>query len=172
VTTSELLRDWHPLDQTPSPEYVPPFWTGPHVGLRLVEALRVLFRMPPVRGPRAFGNHWPHYSHDWADLLAQEEADEQQKRSDANAQNRTRILPTSVEIMRMETSIAWPMTYLHELPQLLRTVQVVAIVRARHGDIERAARRLGLPGRLARRWNHEGLDTIALGLVRDRVWVF
>jgi hypothetical protein len=51
-------------------------------------------------------------------------------------------------------------------------VQAVAAVRMRHGHIERAARRLRLPGRLARRWNREGLDLIAAGLRRDRVEVF
>jgi hypothetical protein len=35
-----------------------------------------------------------------------------------------------------------------------------------------AARKLGLPGGLARRWNGEGLDLIAAGLRRDAVTVF
>lgn len=64
--------------------------------------------MPMRSGPRAFGNSWPAYAWDWADLLAQEEADEQQKQSDAQAQNRTRLLPSSVGIMRMETAMVWP----------------------------------------------------------------
>jgi hypothetical protein len=39
-------------------------------------------------------------------------------------------------------------------------------------DITHAARKLRLPGRLARRWNCEGLDLIAAGLRRDAVAVF
>jgi hypothetical protein len=35
-----------------------------------------------------------------------------------------------------------------------------------------AARKLGLPARLARRWNCEGLDLIAAGLRRNAVAVF
>jgi hypothetical protein len=35
--------------------------------------------------------------------------------------------PSSVEIMRMEQSIRWPLQYLREFPQLLRTVQQVAV---------------------------------------------
>jgi hypothetical protein len=44
----------------------------------------------------------------------------------------------------------------------------VALARARDRDIAHAARRLGLPGRLARRWN----DLIAAGLRRDAAAVF
>jgi hypothetical protein len=72
----------------------------------------------------------------------------------------------------METAIVWPARYLAHVPQLLRTVQVVALSRARDRDIAHAARKLGLPGRLARRWNGEGLSLIAAGLRRDAVAVF
>jgi hypothetical protein len=51
-------------------------------------------------------------------------------------------------------------------------VQAVALSRARRQDIAHAARKLGLPGRLARRWNGEGLDLIAAGLHRDAVAIF
>jgi hypothetical protein len=60
---------------------------------------------------------------------------------------------------------------LRDLPQLLRTVQCVTVIRM-HGHIEQAARKLQLPGRFARRWNHEGLDLIAAGLRRDSVAVW
>jgi hypothetical protein len=72
----------------------------------------------------------------------------------------------------METAIVWPGRYLSHAPQLLRTVRAVALSRARDRDIAHAARKLGLPGRLARRWNCEGLDLIAAGLRRDAVAVF
>ena len=80
--------------------------------------------------------------------------------------------PSSIEIARMETVIVWPARYLGHVPQLLRSVQAVALARARDRDIAYAARRLALPGRLARRWNGEGLDPIAAGLRRDAVAVF
>jgi hypothetical protein len=76
---TEVLETWHPLDGVPAPEYVPPTWDAPHVGRRLVDGLRTLMLMPRVRGPQAFGNAWPEYAHDWADLLAQQEADAEQK---------------------------------------------------------------------------------------------
>jgi hypothetical protein len=70
----------------------------------------------------------------------------------------------------MEMAIVWPARYLGHAPQLLRTVQAVAVARARDRDITRAARKLGLP--IARCWNGEGLDLIAVGLRRDAVVLF
>jgi hypothetical protein len=64
----------------------------------------------------------------------------------------------------METAIVWPARYLGHAAQLLRTVQTVALSRACHRDIAHAARKLGLPGLLARRWNCKGLHLIAAGL--------
>jgi hypothetical protein len=72
----------------------------------------------------------------------------------------------------LETAIVWPARYLGHVPQLLRTVQAVALARARDRDIAHAARKLALPGRLVRGWNNEGLDLIAAGLRRDAVAVF
>ncbi len=172
MTDSILLTDWHPLDGIPAPEYVPPGWDGPHVGKRLVEGLRTLRLMPTPSGPRMFGNHWPVYAHDWADMLAQQEADEADKRQAQHEQNRTRLRPSSVEIMHCEQSIAWPMRYLRELPQLVRTVQMVAVARSRDRDLDDAARKLRLPGHLVRRWNLEGCACIARGLLSAKVRIF
>jgi hypothetical protein len=61
----------------------------------------------------------------------------------------------------METAIIWPARYLGHVSQLLRD-----------HDIAHAPRKLGVPGRLARHWNCEGLDLIAAGLRRDAVAVF
>jgi hypothetical protein len=94
------------------------------------------------------------------------------KADHAAESNWTKPRPSSIEITRMETAIVWPARYLGHAPQLLRTVQAVAVARARDHDTAHAARKLGLPGRLARRWNCEGLDLIAAGLRRDAVAVF
>jgi hypothetical protein len=50
----EILRDGHPLDHTPAPDYIPPQWDGPHVGKRLAEALRTLRYMPLNGYPTGF----------------------------------------------------------------------------------------------------------------------
>jgi hypothetical protein len=72
----------------------------------------------------------------------------------------------------MEQAICWPARYLRSWPQLVHAVQAVAAGRARDRDMEHAARRLRLPGRVVRRWNSEGLDLIARGLRSDRVRIF
>jgi hypothetical protein len=105
-------------------------------------------------------------------LLAQQEADQEQKQLDQREANRTRLRPSSIGIAHMEQAICWPARYLHMFPQLVRTVQAVAAGRAHDRDIEHAARRLLLPGRVVRRWNSEGLDLIAHGLRSDRVRIF
>jgi hypothetical protein len=144
--------------------FVPPSWDGPHVGKRLVDGLRTLALVPRVNGPRGPTNSWPLYAHSWEDLLAQEEAAEEDKRQNQHEANRTRVQPSSVEIMHMEQSMCWPMRYLRELPRLIRTVQAVAVARSRDSDTHGAARRLRLPGRVVRKWSGEGLAMIAHGL--------
>ena len=128
--------------------------------------------MPRVQGPRASGSHWPAYAHDWADLLAQQEADAEQKQRDQHEQNRVRLRPSAIEIMRMEQAIVWPARYLRELPQLIRAVQAVAVARSRDSDTDGAGRRLRLSGHVVRQWNGEGLSVIATGLIKDRIRVF
>ena len=173
LSPQEIVDDgWHPLSGTRAPEYIPPFWIGAHVGKRLVEALQTLQRIPINGCPQGFANSWPEYAIEWTDQLAQLEGDEEQLRQEAAARNWTKIVPSSVEISRMETAISWPAKYLGDVPQLLRVVGAVAHARARYRDIAWAAHRLKLPGRLARRWNNKGLDLIAEGLRHDEVEVF
>jgi hypothetical protein len=150
----------------------PSLLSKPHVGKRLAEAMRTLRHLPMNGHPKAFGNSWPEYEIEWTDELAQAGADAIQRAQDEAARNRTKVIPTSIEIAHMESAISWPGRYLSERPQLLRTVGEVALVKSQFADIARAARRLGLPGRLARRWNEQGLSAIAEGLTRDRVAVF
>jgi hypothetical protein len=137
----------------------------------MVEALRTVQRMPMSFGPQAYGNVWPKIEREYSDYV--QYADDEEWKADQRAEfNRIRPNPSREDITRMEIAIAWPARYLRDVPQLLRTVQMVAVVRMRHGHNERAAKRLRLPGRLARRWNREGLDLIAAGLTRDGVRVF
>jgi hypothetical protein len=177
VTARILVPDgevtgWHPLSGAPAPEYIPPAWIASHVGKRLAEAMRTLSHMSINGHPLGFVSSWPRYAIEWTDQLAQLEGDQEQQRQEAAAKNWTKVIPSSTEIMRMETAIVWPGRYLGEFPQLLRTVGAVAQAKARYLDISRAAHRLGLPGRLVRRWNGEALDLIAAGLRRDSVAVF
>ena len=138
---------------------------------RLAEALRTLLYMPMNGYPAGFTNSWPAILHEYSDRAAYED-DPIWKAERAAEANWTKPRPSSVEIARMETAIVWPARYLSHVPQLLRTVQAVALSRARERDVAYAARKLGLPGRLTRRWNREGLDLIAAGLRGDAVAVF
>ncbi len=165
--------EWHPLTNGGAPpDYVPPTWDGPHVGKRLVEALRTLRLLPTSNGPRVFGNAWPAYFHGWEDLLAQQEMERDLREQLERARNRTRLLPSSIEIAHMETAIGWPGRYLLDCPQLIRVVQVATFSRARFRHTDWAAERLELPGRLVRRWHRDGLDLIAAGLRREGARIF
>jgi hypothetical protein len=116
--------------------------------------------------PAGFTNSWPTILHEYSDRAAYEDDPVWKGAGEANW---SRPRPSSVEITRMETAVARPGRYLGHVPQLLRTVQAVALA------IEispHAARKLRLPGRLARRWNSEGLDLIAAGLRCEAVAVF
>ena len=169
----ELLRDWHPLDQTPAPEYIPPIWIGPHVGLRLVEGFRVLQRVRMNGRPRQFGSFWPAHEREFSDLASY--ADDERWKADQRAEVSYRwanVVPSSIEIEAMERVIVWPARYLANAPQLLRTVGIAAVMKARHKPLAAVAKRLDMPGRLCRRWYHEGLDVIAAGLRRDELRVF
>jgi hypothetical protein len=173
ISPQEIIDDgWHPLSGQPAPEYVPAYWIGPHVGKRLAEALRTLRHLPINGCPAGFTSSWPEYAIEWTDRLAQLEGDREQQEQEAKAKNWTKIIPSSEEITRMETVIVWPARYLSEFPQLLRTVGAVAHARSRYQDIAAATRKLQLPGRIVRRWNNEGLDLVAAGLIRDDVTVF
>ena len=93
-----------------------PAGLGRPVGKRLVEALRTLRLLPTSNGPRVFGNAWPAYFHGWEDLLAQQEMEKDLREQLERARNRTRLLPSSIEIAHMETAIGWPGRYLLDCP--------------------------------------------------------
>jgi hypothetical protein len=103
----ELLRDWHPLDHTPAPEYVPPTWNGSHVGKRLAKALRTLRHMPINGYPAGFTNSWPAVLHEYSDRAGYED-DPVWKAERAAESNWTKSRTSPMEIARMETAVVWP----------------------------------------------------------------
>jgi hypothetical protein len=151
---------------------VPPVWIGPHVGLRLVEAFKTLALLPVANGPRAFGNHWPHYKTEWEDLLAREQAEITDKQARAAQANRARLAPSCQDISRMEAALVWPGRYLHGRPIMMRVVGSVAMMRARGIEGEHIAKRLHKRAEKVRAMNRDGLDAIAAALRRDGVAVF
>jgi hypothetical protein len=169
---TEVIEEWHPLDDVPAPRYVPATWNGPHVQTCLIEAWRVLNRTtwhPPY--PRRFGATWPRYKLEWHDLLALVGGGELE--SMQREQNRTRILPTAREISEMEKAMWWPMTYLHDEHNVL-IVNVCARVASFHGDLGREMARRRYTGNVEQwqKLNWQLCDWIANGLIVDRVTVF
>lgn len=169
---TEVVDEWHPLDDVPAPRFTPATWNGPHVGARLIDAWRILNRMPwRSPAPRKYGQSWPRYSYEWFDLLAIVGGGELE--SVQREQNRVRILPTAREITEMELAIVWPLTYL-ELDRQILIVNVVARVASYEGDLQREMRRRNYAGD-PEQWQKENwrlCDTIADGLIADRVTVF
>ncbi len=92
-----------------NPDHRPLKWTAERVGERLVEAFRVVARIPNSTRPGGFKNSMPAYTHDAGDL-------NMQVGSGAiidtyNEHNRVRIQPSTQEITLMEQAISWPMEY-------------------------------------------------------------
>jgi hypothetical protein len=169
---TEVIDEWHPLDDLPPPKYIPATWNGPHVQACLINAFRTLNRTtwsPPF--PRSFGQTWPRYKLEWHDLLALVGGGELEAMQ--REQNRTRILPTAREIAEMEIAISWPMTYLREARHVL-IVNTCARVASLDGDLGREMARRHYTG-TPEEWqqlNWQLCDWIANGLIVDRVAVF
>jgi hypothetical protein len=149
----------------------PATWNGAHVGVQLAEAFRTLAAMPACRASAS--GFWPAYTHDWQDLLAQQEAEADDK-ARANAQaNRIRIAPSIEAVSRMETAIYWPARYLApQSPDMARAVNAVACAIAFERDASWVARRYGGNVRQWQRDYVDGCIVIAVKLVRDCVAVF
>ncbi|MCC6780937.1 MAG: hypothetical protein IT537_30560 [Hyphomicrobiales bacterium] len=164
--------EWHPLSGLAPPEIIPDTWDGPHVALRLADGLRTLRQLPAAgRVPHEYGSAWPEALIEYRDL-AQYADDAAWKADRAARSNHRRPRPSPVAIERMEAALGWPGRHLAAHPQLLRAVTMVAHCRSYHRDSDHAARRLGLPRHVLRRWHGEGCDLIARGLLADRVPVF
>ncbi len=162
--------EWHPLDNAPAPEYIPPAWDGPHCGLRLCDAFKTLACLPSgfLGGASGF---WPDYFYEWEDLLAQKTSDVATQEDDASLRNRTRVRPSAQEISRMEMVISWPGRYISDR-DTARIVQRVALARSRDLDMRHVAWKMRLNPKSLRSSNQHGLDAIAAGLRRDQVRVF
>jgi hypothetical protein len=103
--------------------------------------------------------------------LAQRTADTSALEDDARLRNRAMVRPSAQEISRMEAAISWPGRYVTDRERA-KTVQLVALYRARDQDLGYACRKMRVGLRQGRESNREALDTIAAGLRRDAVRVF
>ena len=165
--------EWHPLDDGgQAPEYIPPAWDGPHVGLRLTDAFKTLAMMPDRGASTKFqSGFWPEYYYEWEDLLAQKTADIATQEDDASERNRTRVRPSAQAISRMEMAISWPGRYIVEA-ETACIVQRVALARSRDLDMSHVARKMRVGAEHVRVGNGLGLAAIAFGLRHNGVHVF
>lgn len=130
-------------------------WDVDVVSERMIEAFRTLARTPTSFGPRAYGSAMPKYIYEWSDFLAQAEteiveagaaASDQVRIANAlrdtwETRNETRALPTAAEIDRMNESLAWPMRYLGDEPEIAEVVNIWCLFAARQDDdVERFER--------------------------------
>jgi hypothetical protein len=150
------------LDETPAT------WNGPHVGLRLCEAMRTLALLP--MGGGSGSAIWPPYCYEWDDLLAQQAQGELERTM--QAQNRIRLLPSSRELQRMEIAIVWPAQYLARLVHLLIATNMVALAHSFDRDSGWVAAKRGGYADTWRERHDRGCDIIARGLRSCRVPVF
>ena len=128
-------------------------WTPEAVGLRLVEAYRVMDRTPISFGPKSFGTAWPGaIVMSWEDLIDEKDkqrlmaayggevdwerwVDEktirQLSRDRANeAEKRMkRSAPTAAQYSRAEEAIRWPAVYLVDQPLLADAISTFSACR-------------------------------------------
>jgi hypothetical protein len=151
------------LDETPST------WSGPHVGRRLGEAMRTLALLPMGGGGGSSGG-WPPYVYEFDDLTAQAKQGELERTQ--KLQNRIRLLPSSLDVQRMEIAICWPAQFLvHRMP-LLEAVNAVAWAHSLERDSGWIAAKRGGYADTWRERHDFGCDLISLGLRSCRVPVF
>jgi hypothetical protein len=150
-------------------EKPPSTWTGPYVGLRIVEGFETLLKAS--RGLRlGYASSWPTYLYEFADLAAQ--ADHYELERTHQQQNRVRIKPSPQEITAMEKSTYWPAQYLSADPELMVAVNSVSLAYALGRDAGWVAEQRGGYAGTWRQRHDRGSADIALGLVLDRVAVF
>jgi hypothetical protein len=149
---------------------VPTTWNGPHVGLRLVEAMRTLLKLPLGRR-QGFSHSWPDYAYEWQDLVAQAESPDVIERAQ-RLQNHTRFLPSRREVSHMDRALGWSTTFLRERTELARAVNSVALVHAMDRDIRWIVRRRGGDIDTWRQRHAEGCAVVAAGLRATRTPVF
>jgi hypothetical protein len=150
-------------------EEVPSKWSGPHVGRRLVEAMRIL-RTVPMPSITGFKPAWPPHCYTFEDLLAQHEQGELERTQ--HLQNRTRLLPSFAEVSRMEIAIQWPAEFLARSFHIIVAVNAVALAHALERDAGWVAAKRGGYGDTWRQRHDQGCDIIARGLRAGRVPVF
>lgn len=86
---------------------LPKAWTARHVGVRLIEAHRVLGRIPARIWPAEFGAAWPSYRHEFGEQVIQAGAGTLFSGRSPRPRG-----ASAEEMARMSEAICWPMQFL------------------------------------------------------------
>lgn len=127
---------------------VPLDWTPEHVGVRLIEASRLLRNEPRV-GPRTNANGWPEYRLEFGDRTGSiEDGGADEKRKPATAE----------EASRMNEALRWPMDYLNGMALESEALMLWAYAKATGRDMDgmlhqRKKRATALASEMMRRAN-------------------
>lgn len=163
------LGPFDPLDIVSD---LPSQWSGPHVGLKLVEGFETLRAMPLGDHKSSAGSAWPSYMYEFDDLVEQQKQGELERTM--RAQNRTRVSPSVREITRAIEVCYWPTKYLYKAhgEAICEAVNAVAFAHALGFDAGWVTRKRGGFADTWRMFHDHGCDLIAEQLIANRVTVF
>jgi hypothetical protein len=117
----------------------PRSFTPAYVQARLVEAFQVIRKTAGSVGPKGYGNNWPEIFREFADYVG---ADDEQYRADRRAAILARAdrEVTSLELSRADEAMAWAARYLQDEPLACDALQLWAMCKAQHWQIEKVLR--------------------------------
>lgn len=146
---------------------LPQTWNIGHVDHRLVEAFKVLLRLPVRVWPKEFGSGMPAYIHEWSDYVAQSEGERELKRARNRLIYRNRGASAD-EVRLMDQALGWPLACLSHDADASRAVLLAALWKALEVDFDERLGRINVPRRTFFRWRKAGLDRIVAHLTRER----
>ena len=122
---------------------IPETWDAGHVLVCMVKSYRTLAHIPDARNarPRGFCNGWPQYSYDFADLVKQEDASDEDKEHARKNANRVPYRPSRADITHMDTMFTTLYEYSARWPRDCAMLLSWAYAKHRHISIDLIANR-------------------------------
>ena len=169
--TAETCGESHCLPEADD-GVLPAAWTPDHVARRLVEAFRILDRLPRIATPRQAGNHWPRHRVEWADQLAQAELPAAERRDREMARNALAFRPSGGEIARMDAALEWLRDLRALDPGLALVTSLWALRTARRRSVRALCREKNWAPHTVYKLRARALDHLAATLNAGGIAVF
>ena len=147
-------------------------WDAELVGAAIVQAFVTLDLLPRVLTPRGPGSNWPKTMVEWTDQLAQAELEVSERHDRQQEANRTKILPSALEISQMEMAFDWLRELRLEDTGMALIVTNWALRTARGRSIRRLCVEKHWSPRTFWRKRAKALESVALTLNARRARVF